>query len=1610
MAEVKNAFIKSKMNKDLDDRLIPNGEYRDAQNVQISKSQGPDVGALESVYGNELIKNFASALKTPAATVDPNIKCIGNFVDDFNNIIYSFWTDNTGEILNGANGTPNIPNGYLPEGAIGSLAIVAPGTGYTVGDEIPVGGDFNASGYNANVTVASVNGSGGVTGVDINFPGQMFQTGLGNNSTGLANGLILKLTGCLGNNFITSYSPQSGALRVIATGNFLNFSQKNPIIGVNLLENLLFFTDNRNQPRKVNVTRGGNTPAAATYYTREDQISVAKYNPYEPIRLYQLSALAAATATATGAASNTININVTPISGNIKVGQLVTGSGVLPNTFVSGFSSPVVTFNKQQNFSSTTLTFTSYETAMKDVVSPNIPLATSTTTNPYLITNYTGDVDFLEDKFAKFSYRFRFDDGEYSIFAPFTQTTFIPKQDGYFINNDEQSTIESTVVQFMENKINYIQLNLPLPSSGATLVDAFKITEVDILYKESDSLAVQVIETLPVSRVAAGAGGTKIFTYNYLGTKPFRTLPEDELIRVFDKIPVKAFSQELASNRVIYGNFQNKHTPPSGINYQVATNEKFEIQSLNSNKGVVAYPNSSLKENRNYQVGFVLSDRFGRQSSVLLSTNDSDTLTANGFGASTVFNPYQSATPASSGSSINWRGDSLKIEVLSEITSGINGKDATSSADVRVANPETGEPGLYNNFIGDYDYNPLGWYSYKIVVQQKEQEYYNVYLPGIVKGPLNTTTPSAFQELTGQTTLFNDNINKVPRDLSEVGPDQRQFRSSVRLFGRVQNTISPVGPYSPVGNQQYDPNISGTDLVPQSITVNVISDLKDLFDVDGVIPASGGGSEVNIFYDASSNPLIGRMISTKAGGIGTAQGTSTPSLEMNQLAILETEPVESRLDLFFETSTAGLISVLNPQINDNQGASNFNAWNYLQTEAMASASTVVNASESTPYTGYFYPQTALGNQILAYTISNFKVLKSGGSDISTRFNLAKTTITVGSTATATGAGVGTATINLSSISGTVKVDDLVTGTGVVANTFVLSIAGSTVVLNKVQTFSSTTLTFAPARDVLRLTTNDVFYYAPGSSATENYTFSFDVTDINGITNTIVKTGNLTNIAPTITNCTTPVTVGAGDTTVKTFAAVNGAIAATGQQASDLVWSIQSQQQNGLDVTVFSINSSGLLTVSNGIGAYDVTVRVIDAGGTAGFLTADCTFVVNVGVPPVDSNFNQGIALEAFDGDYNLLAFVDSDTNVIASPTLTSYTLAAPKIYSFTGIVGGSGYTGTTDLATTVLPPGGTGLKVNQVLAGGAIQSLSVEEAGSGYSLNDIITVVEGTNTTGGATINGIPFSGSDPTIATSFVCTSPNKYDQTANIYLRNNLKGALTQGQFYVSMSVFNADVSSTVALVNAPVVQYRANSSATWIDATDVNGEASNLNGQWLGIKGGMTSNTGPGGGNNFEVTNSGSSNQSGTKIQVFGVGGSSNGAGEYRIIQPNLNGTNLQFPSCSGSVSSFTTMTTTVGDANYPQIGTGPLYYEYRISTVGANCFSNMATTVYARERITKYVTQLYSNTSLTQVKTLTSGTYRFQRPSVNLEQNKDGAYIATFNASGLRTSLSSPCVYT
>ena len=87
MAKVQNTFLKSKMNKDLDARILPEGEYRDARNAQISKSEGSQVGNLENTLGNKSIENYQSLTQTTGLT------CIGHFADEINSTVYLFFTD-----------------------------------------------------------------------------------------------------------------------------------------------------------------------------------------------------------------------------------------------------------------------------------------------------------------------------------------------------------------------------------------------------------------------------------------------------------------------------------------------------------------------------------------------------------------------------------------------------------------------------------------------------------------------------------------------------------------------------------------------------------------------------------------------------------------------------------------------------------------------------------------------------------------------------------------------------------------------------------------------------------------------------------------------------------------------------------------------------------------------------------------------------------------------------------------------------------------------------------------------------------------------------------------------------------------------------------------------------------------------------------------------------------------------------------------------------------------------------------------------------------------------------------------------------------------------------
>ena len=81
MPEVRNLFTGSKMNKDLDERLLPQGEYRDGQNISVSKSEGPDEGVVENILGNSQYSNF---------DFRANTEIIGYYVDTNKDRIFIF--------------------------------------------------------------------------------------------------------------------------------------------------------------------------------------------------------------------------------------------------------------------------------------------------------------------------------------------------------------------------------------------------------------------------------------------------------------------------------------------------------------------------------------------------------------------------------------------------------------------------------------------------------------------------------------------------------------------------------------------------------------------------------------------------------------------------------------------------------------------------------------------------------------------------------------------------------------------------------------------------------------------------------------------------------------------------------------------------------------------------------------------------------------------------------------------------------------------------------------------------------------------------------------------------------------------------------------------------------------------------------------------------------------------------------------------------------------------------------------------------------------------------------------------------------------------------------
>ena len=889
MPEVRNLFTGSKMNKDLDERLLPQGEYRDGQNISVSKSEGPDEGVVENILGNSQYSNFNFRSGT---------EIIGYYVDTNKDRIFIFATnfsDSSPDQLS------NFPQGDLDD---------------------PAGGVILGS----QCVIAYIEGP------------------------------------------LTGGNPASG---IIVQGNFLNFSKTHEMLGVDLIEDLLFFTDNRNQPRKINVETAIADP---TYYTNEDHISVAKFAPFSPISFidqntsmptakdtlseYLPSNSSAVAATVTGTSLiisyGTVDIDITntttrflninkPELGYFKITNIFGGP---PSNNIQ-FEYPIGSGNNASE------SMTAAQLAATSLIgSGNFPFSSGDILqfeqlNPYYETNFDGDENYLKNKFVRFSYRFKYDDNEYSLMAPFSQPLFVPKQYGYFLDSayngsetrrDEKNTAESGVLKLMENQITKADLIINMPTGFNTsgnnassadrilqsqLASEFKVSQVQILLKESDSNAIRVVDEINVEDNFTS--NDRFYSYNYVSNKPYKVLPNEVSLRIHDKAPIKAAAQATVGNRIIYGNFIEKHASPENLNYNLGVSEKFEDGNqtlINPERSRIRreYINHTVKQNRSYKIGVVLMDRYGRSSNVILR-DEAISIGAVPGEFSSLYAPYENIE-----SVLNWPGNSLKVQFN----------------DLIPSNKAGGYPGIFSSS------NPLGYLSYKIVVQQKEQEYYNVFTPGatsgkiIFKGEIGTEGHAGVGNLlynnaasVSNIVLYGDNVNKVPNQLNDVGPTETIYGSETLLYPRVVTKyISSATNWPTVWNPTPAFSESSQVTFKNEFTINSILSFKDLGswvtnrDVPKnktVYPHFGTTYVDPLYLDATANPFVAQLETSFLVGFapGVQQdvvGNEVRSFSKN-LNVFETNPVESELDIYWETSTSGSIVELNKYINNGAGTS-----------------------------------------------------------------------------------------------------------------------------------------------------------------------------------------------------------------------------------------------------------------------------------------------------------------------------------------------------------------------------------------------------------------------------------------------------------------------------------------------------------------------------------------------------------------------------------------------------------------------------------------------------------------------------------------------------------------
>ena len=459
----------------------------------------------------------------------------------------------------------------------------------------------------------------------------------------------------------------------------LNFNRSNLITGINIIDDMLFWTDGYTEPKKINISRSiKGTDNSGNIHTRlvndhfdpplgigtsievpirEDHITVVKKAPKSKLVLdldtgrkatknyTAIMNIAVAdqphlsSFTGSSASSNrydfsglnthdqeepgnhdraTVSIEfASDLDGNneFTLDDWEPGKVVVLKEFDDN-SAPTVPISdyrikgtidewEYNRFKSST----SLPARCKIVINaidgdpPTVPAGE--TTMSYAVDLFDDDSKRLfKFKFPRFSYRYKYEDNEYSTFAPWSEVAFSPG--GFDYHPKKGHNIG------MINRLKVLRLR-----NFVTDDIPEDVVAIDLLYKDDSSTNVYVVDTLSPSDEASDGGSINDWNKNRykLTSDTIRAaLPANQLLRPWDNVPKKALAQDIVGNRIVYGNYTQ------GYDLTVAGNEinpRFKYQ-INSSKDSTI---KSIKSLRDYQLGVVFTDKYGRETPVLTNTS-----------------------------------------------------------------------------------------------------------------------------------------------------------------------------------------------------------------------------------------------------------------------------------------------------------------------------------------------------------------------------------------------------------------------------------------------------------------------------------------------------------------------------------------------------------------------------------------------------------------------------------------------------------------------------------------------------------------------------------------------------------------------------------------------------------------------------------------------------------------------------------------------------------------------------------------------------------------------------------------------------------------------------